>query len=53
MTTKEAIKHYKGVKKLAMALDIWPTAISKWGKEPPMLRQFELERLTEGKLKAS
>ena len=35
MTTKQAIKHYGGTLKLANALDIWPSAVSMWGKKPP------------------
>jgi hypothetical protein len=52
MTTKEAIDHFGGVKPLAQALDIWPTGISRWKDRPPMLRQYEIERITKGKLKA-
>lgn len=52
MTTKEAIDYFGGVKALAQALDIWPTGISRWGKSPPMLRQYEIEKITGGKLKA-
>jgi|TARA_Y100000296_G_scaffold38168_1_gene44196 hypothetical protein len=52
MTTKEAKDYFNGPKGLASALNIWPTAISRWGRYPPKLRQFELEKLTKGKLKA-
>lgn len=51
MTTKEAIEYFGGAKSLAQALDIWPTAISRWKEHPPRLRQFEIEKLTDGKLK--
>lgn len=51
MTTKEAIEHFGGTKALAQALDIWPTAVSRWGEQPPRLRQFEIERITNGELK--
>lgn len=51
MTTKEAIEHFGGIKALAQALDIWPTAVSRWGEQPPRLRQFEIERITNGELK--
>jgi len=53
MTTIEAKKHFGGTKELAKALDIWPTAVSRWGKYPPKLRQMQIEMVTEGKLKAS
>lgn len=53
MTTKEAIEYFGGKKELAKALGIWPHSIYRWGERPPKLRQFELERITEGKLKAN
>jgi hypothetical protein len=52
MTTQEAIDHFGGIKKLAEALGIWPHPIYRWGEHPPKLRQFEIERLTNGELKA-
>ncbi len=52
MTTKEAIDYYGSIKKLADALGIWPHPIYRWKEHPPKLRQFEIERLTDGKLKA-
>jgi hypothetical protein len=52
MTTDEAIKFYGTKKALAQALDIWPHVISRWGKYPPMARQYELEVKTKGDLKA-
>ena len=52
MTTKEAIEFYGSIRKLAEALGIWPHAIYRWGKNPPKLRQFELERMTDGVLNA-
>lgn len=52
MKTKDAIKHYGGIKPLADALGIWPHNISRWGERPPMRRQYELEVLTKGALKA-
>ncbi|QJQ93941.1 MULTISPECIES: Cro/CI family transcriptional regulator [Halomonadaceae] len=52
MTTSEAIKHYGGKKiELARALGLSPSAITQWGESVPILRQYELERLTKGKLK--
>tara|TARA_S200002703_G_scaffold144568_1_gene138321 strand:- start:213 stop:377 length:165 start_codon:yes stop_codon:yes gene_type:complete len=52
MTTKQSLKHFGGIKKLAEALGIWPHSIYRWGDNPPKLRQFEIERLTDGALKA-
>ena len=52
MTTKEAIAYFGGIKALADALHVWPQAIYKWGEEPPMAKQYELEVRTNGSLKA-
>ena len=52
MTTQQAIDYYGGTKQLSDALGMWPHAIYKWGKYPPMQRQYELEVKTGGKLKA-
>jgi hypothetical protein len=52
MTTKEAIQHYGGIKELAAVLNIWAHVIYRWGDNPPMARQYELEVKTNGKLKA-
>jgi len=52
MTTQEAIDHYGSVRRLAKALKIWPHAIYRWGDYPPEARQYQLQVLTGGKLKA-
>lgn len=52
MTTDEAIKFFGTKKALAQALDIWPHVISRWGKYPPMARQYELEVKTQRELRA-
>ena len=52
MTTQEAIDHYGSVRRLAEALKIWPHAIYRWGDHPPEGRQYQLQVLTDGKLKA-
>jgi hypothetical protein len=52
MTTKQAINFFDGVAGLSKALNVYPSAIYRWGERPPKLRQFELERLTNGALKA-
>ena len=52
MTTKEAAAYYGNQLAIARALGIWPTAVSQWGKRPPLLRQFQIQVLTEGALKA-
>jgi hypothetical protein len=52
MTTQEAIDHYGSIRRLAEALKIWPHAIYRWGDHPPEARQYQLQVLTGGKLKA-
>ena len=52
MTTKEAAAHYGSQLAIARALGIWPTAVSQWGESPPLLRQYQIQCLTEGALKA-
>lgn len=52
MTTEEAIAHFGDRKKMAEMLRIWPHGTYRWGEFPPMLRQFQMERLTDGKLVA-
>ena len=52
MTTDEAILYFGDRKKMAEALGIWPHGTYRWGEFPPMLRQFQMERLTDGKLVA-
>jgi DNA-binding transcriptional regulator YdaS (Cro superfamily) len=50
--TQDAIEHFKSARQLAKALGIWPTAISQWGEKVPPRRAYEIERLTNGALKA-
>ena len=53
MTTEEAVRFFDGKpSRLAEALHISPAAVSQWGDKIPMRRQYEIERLTKGKLKA-
>lgn len=51
MTTQEAIDYFGGIKPLASALKIWPHVIYRWGKNPPIARQYELQVKTGGVLK--
>lgn len=53
MTKAEAIRFFGNQTKLAAALGIKRSAISQWGDEPPPLRQYQLQQLTNGKLKAA
>mgnify|MGYP002776389673 FL=1 len=53
MKTKEAVKHYGGQRGLCEALGLKSRqAISAWGEKPPIQRQFQLEVLTNGVLRA-
>ena len=51
MTKDEALAYYGTQVKLAKALGITQAAVSKWPEQVPLLRQYELERLTGGALK--
>lgn len=52
MLTRDAIDYYGSVGALAEALGITRHAIYQWGETVPLLRQYQLERLTEGYLVA-
>lgn len=54
MKTKEAIDHFGNVRALADALGIDAVqSIYEWGDEPPRGRQFEIQVVTKGRLKAN
>lgn len=50
MLTKSAIEHYGSVSALAAALGITTAAVYQWGEVVPLLRAYQLERLTSGEL---
>ena len=54
MNIKQALEHYGTQSKLAAALDVEQSNISKWNSSGvmPWHRQLELQMLTKGKLKA-
>ena len=52
MKTTDAISHFGSKAKLAAALGINPVSIYSWHEAVPKARQYELERITKGKLKA-
>ena len=52
MTTKEAVLHYETPANLAAALGITVHAIYQWGEKPPFLRQYQIELVSDGALKA-
>jgi len=52
MKTEAAAEFFGSKKKLAEALGITPSAVTMWGEEVPELRQYQIERLTRGKVKS-
>ena len=53
MRKEDAVNHFGSAKKLADALGITKGSISQWGEDVPLLRAYELEKITGGKLKVS
>lgn len=53
MKTTEAAAFFGSKKKLADALLINPSAVTQWGELVPESRQYQIQVLTKGKLKAS
>jgi DNA-binding transcriptional regulator YdaS (Cro superfamily) len=53
MKTSDAAAHFGSKKKLADALLINPSAVTQWGEYVPDSRQYQLQVLTKGKLKAT
>ncbi|MFY1054690.1 Cro/CI family transcriptional regulator [Ectopseudomonas khazarica] len=51
MKTKTAAEFFGSKKKLADALGISPSAVTMWGEDVPELRQYQIERITKGKVK--
>lgn len=52
MTTDEIMRHYRTQEAVADALGISQAAVSQWGERPPMLRQYQIQVLTRGELRA-
>ncbi|MEY8240085.1 MAG: Cro/CI family transcriptional regulator [Cycloclasticus sp.] len=52
MTKAETIKFFGNASKLAKAMNVTKAAISLWGEYPPYPRQFQIQVLTKGTLKA-
>lgn len=52
MKLDDAINFFGSKKKLADALSINRSAITNWGDEIPEARQYQIQILTKGKLKA-
>jgi DNA-binding transcriptional regulator YdaS (Cro superfamily) len=53
MKTQDAADFFGSRSKLASALHIFPSAISQWGETVPLVRQYQIQVLSKGKLKAS
>lgn len=52
MTRTQVIKHFGGKASIARALGISYAAVQQWGERVPELRQHQLEKITQGLLKA-
>lgn len=52
MKTVDAISHFGTAVALARSLNVSKQSVSKWGENIPPRRAFELERITNGALKA-
>ena len=52
MNLEEVIKHFGSGVALAEALGIEPSAVYQWKGKIPVRRQYEIERITDGKFKA-
>lgn len=52
MKTKDAALYFGSKKKLAAALNISPGAVTMWGDHVPESRQYQIQVLTKGALKA-
>jgi DNA-binding transcriptional regulator YdaS (Cro superfamily) len=53
MKTTDAAAFFGSKKKLADVLLINPSAVTQWGEYVPESRQYQIQVLTKGKLKAS
>lgn len=52
MRKQDVIHHFGSVGAVAGVLGITSQAVSMWPDTVPLMRQYELERLTHGQLKA-
>lgn len=53
MTKKEAIEFFGSPAELAKAIGVKAPSIYSWGKLVPIGRQYQIEKITKGRLKAS
>lgn len=52
MKTLDAIQYFGTAAALAKALKIKPPSVSEWGDYPPITRQYQIQVITNGALKA-
>lgn len=52
MKKETAISYFGSCTKLAKKLKITKQSISQWGDDVPLLRAYQIERITNGELKA-
>ncbi|WP_435237457.1 Cro/CI family transcriptional regulator [Psychromonas sp. PT13] len=52
MLKSEVLEYFGTQEKIAKALKISQASVSRWGAVIPRLRGYEIEKLTNGKLKA-
>ena len=52
MKKADVIAHFGNQEKTALALGVKQSSVSRWENEIPALRAFEIERITNGALKA-
>ena len=52
MKLSEAVAHFGTEAEMARQLGIRPQAVYQWGGKVPMARQYQIQLMTKGKLKA-
>ena len=52
MTTQDVLDYFQTHGAIAKALGITQSAVSQWDDRPPMLRQYQIQVLTQGGLRA-
>jgi len=51
MNIKDVLAYFGTQSKIAEALKISQAAVAQWGDKVPPLRQYQIERITKGKLR--
>lgn len=52
MKKQDVISYFGNQEKTAIALGVKQASVSRWSEEVPLRRAFEIERITNGALKA-